>query len=41
MKSREAVLEALNEGKNLISSIIGLQYALIKKYFYSLSPKTL
>ena len=29
MKSREAVLEALNEGKNLISSITGLQYTLI------------
>lgn len=30
MKSREAVLEALKEGKNLISSITGLQYTLIK-----------
>ena len=29
MKSKEAVLEALNEGKNLISSITGLQYTLI------------
>ena len=30
MKSKEAVLEALKEGKNLISSITGLQYTLIK-----------
>lgn len=29
MKSREVVLEALSEGKTLISSITGLQYALI------------
>ncbi len=29
MKSKEAVLEALEEGKNLISSITGLQYTLI------------
>jgi hypothetical protein len=29
MKSKEAVLEALKEGKNLISSITGLQYTLI------------
>ncbi len=29
MKSKESVLEALNEGKNLISSITGLQYTLI------------
>ena len=29
MKSKEAVLEALNEGKNLISSITGLHYTLI------------
>ena len=30
MKSKEAVFEALKEGKNLISSITGLQYTLIK-----------
>ena len=30
MKSKEAVLEALKEGKNLISCITGLQYTLIK-----------
>ena len=29
MKSREAVLEALKEGKNLVSSITGLEYTLI------------
>ena len=29
MKSKEAVLEALSEGKNLISSITGIQYTLI------------
>jgi len=29
MKSKESVLEALHEGKNLISSITGLQYTLI------------
>ena len=29
MKSKEAVLEALKEGKNLISCITGLQYTLI------------
>lgn len=29
MKSKESVLEALNEGKSLISSITGLQYTLI------------
>ena len=29
MKSKEAVLEALKEGKNLISSITGLHYTLI------------
>lgn len=29
MKSKESVLEALREGKNLISSITGLQYTLI------------
>ena len=29
MKSKEAVLEALNEGRNLISSITGIQYTLI------------
>ena len=29
MKSRETVLEALKEGKNLISSITGSQYTLI------------
>ena len=29
MKSKESVLEALLEGKNLISSITGLQYTLI------------
>jgi len=30
MKSKEAVFEALKEGKNLISSITGIQYTLIK-----------
>ena len=30
MKSKEAVFEALKEGKNLISCITGLQYNLIK-----------
>ena len=30
MKSKEAVFEALKEGKNLISCITGLQYTLIK-----------
>lgn len=30
MKSKEAVLEALKEGKDLISSITGLRYTLIK-----------
>ena len=30
MKSKEAVLEALKEGKNLISCITGIQYTLIK-----------
>ncbi len=30
MKSKEAVFEALKEGKNLISSITGIQYSLIK-----------
>jgi hypothetical protein len=30
MKSRETVLEALHEGKNLISSVTGLEYTLIK-----------
>ncbi len=29
MKSKEDVLEALNEGKHLISSITGIQYTLI------------
>ncbi len=29
MKSKESVLEALSEGKNLISSITGLHYTLI------------
>lgn len=29
MKSKESVLEALREGKDLISSITGLQYTLI------------
>lgn len=35
MKSREAVLEALNEGKNLISSITGLEYTLIRKILHT------
>lgn len=30
MKSRETVLEALHAGKNLISSVTGLEYTLIK-----------
>ena len=30
MKSKEAVLEALKEGKNLISCITGIQYTMIK-----------
>lgn len=30
MKSKEAVFEALKEGENLISSITGIQYTLIK-----------
>lgn len=30
MKSKEAVFEALKEGKNLISCITGIQYSLIK-----------
>ena len=34
MKSREAVFEALKEGKNLISSITGLQYTLINNILY-------
>ncbi len=29
MKSKEAVLEALNKGINLVSSVTGLQYTLI------------
>ena len=29
MKSKEAVLEALNEGKHLMSSITGIEYTLI------------
>ena len=35
MKSKEAVLEALNEGKNLISSITGLQYTLINNILHT------
>lgn len=35
MKSKEAVLEALNEGKNLISGITGLQYTLINNILHS------
>jgi len=35
MKSKEAVLEALNEGKNLISSITGLQYTLINAQLHT------
>ncbi len=35
MKSKEAVLEALNEGKNLISSITGLEYTLINGILHS------
>ncbi|GIU00301.1 hypothetical protein TSL6_08190 [Sulfurovum sp. TSL6] len=30
MKSKEAVFEALNEGKNLMSCITGIQYTMIK-----------
>ena len=30
MQSKEAVFEALKEGKNLISSTTGIQYTLIK-----------
>ncbi len=30
MKNKEAVFEALKEGKNLISCITGIQYTLIK-----------
>ena len=36
MKSKEAVLEALNEGKNLISSITVLQYTLINNILHTL-----
>ena len=35
MKSKEAVFEALKEGKNLISCITGLQYTLIKGVFHT------
>ncbi len=35
MKSREAVLEALNEGKNLISSITGLEYTHINNILHT------
>ena len=35
MKSKEAVLEALQEGKNLISGITGLQYTLINNILHS------
>lgn len=35
MKSREAVLEALHEGKDLISSITGLQYTLINNILHA------
>lgn len=35
MKSKEAVLEALKEGKNLISRITGLQYTLIDNILYT------
>jgi len=35
MKSREAVLEALHEGKYLISSITGLQYTLINNVLHA------
>lgn len=35
MQSREAVLEALHEGKKLISSITGLQYTLINNILHA------
>ncbi|MGB5505377.1 MAG: hypothetical protein WBM70_01685 [Sulfurovum sp.] len=35
MKSKEAVFEALHEGKNLISSITGLQYSLINNILHT------
>ncbi|MFT7880412.1 MAG: hypothetical protein ABXS91_08470 [Sulfurimonas sp.] len=35
MKSKEAVFEALKEGKNLISGITGLQYTLINNILHS------
>jgi hypothetical protein len=35
MKSKEAVFEALKEGKNLISSITGLQYTLINNILHT------
>jgi hypothetical protein len=35
MKSKEAVFEALQEGKNLISSITGLQYTLINNTLHT------
>lgn len=34
MQSKEAVFEALKEGKNLISSITGLQYTLINNILH-------
>lgn len=35
MESKESVLEALSEGKNLISSITGLQYTLINSKLHT------
>ncbi|MFT7824824.1 MAG: hypothetical protein ABXS92_08685 [Sulfurimonas sp.] len=35
MKSRETVLEALKEGKNLISSVTGLEYTLINDILHT------
>jgi hypothetical protein len=35
MKSKEAVFEALKEGKNLISSITGIQYTLINEILHT------
>ena len=39
MKSREAVLEALHEGKDLISRITGLQYTLINNILHARSSE--
>ncbi len=39
MKSKESVLEALSEGRNLISSITGLQYTLINAKLHTRSSE--